>query len=120
MKTPTHQPRYRARAGISPKIKEAASKAAQKKRSTQMYVARVTQHVVRLMWLGDEGDDSDMQFTTDPPNGDSRNGIHMHERLAFVDHPPPPQRLRRDEPEPDVLDPGFISAARWKTKHTVH
>jgi hypothetical protein len=39
----------------------------------------------------------------------------MHERLAFVDHPPPPQRLRLvTQDKCDPLDPQFVSAVRWK------
>ena len=73
-------------------------------------------NVVNIVWLGDD----DEVTTTTPNGGDSCAGVHAHERNAFVDHPPPPQRLRRDEPEIDVLDPAFISAARWKKKHIVH
>jgi hypothetical protein len=75
----------------------------------------VTTHVVNLVWFGDEEGD-DMRFDTTMPNGDTCAGIYLHERLVFVDHPPPPQRLRRDEPEIDVLDPLLISAVRWKNK----
>ncbi len=79
-----------------------------------MYVAQVTHVAVSLIWLGDEEEGADMRLTVTPPNGDSCDGVPTHERMAFVDHPPP--RHPKPEPDPDPLDPAFISAVRWNKR----